>query len=35
MDNVIADYQNLYSLPMLKEKYNIDYKSIIFSPKEK
>lgn len=30
MDNVITDYQNLYSLPMLKEKYNIDYKSIIF-----
>lgn len=28
--NIIEDYKNLYSLPMLKEKYDIDYKSILF-----
>lgn len=31
IDNkIINDYLNLYSLPMLKEKYGIDYKSIQF-----
>ena len=29
-EKIINDYQNLYSLPMLKEKYDIDYKSVIF-----
>lgn len=27
---IIDDYLNLYSLPMLKEKYDIDYKSVQF-----
>lgn len=31
LENICSDYQNLYSLPMLKEKYNgIDNKSILF-----
>lgn len=28
--NIIQDYNNLYSLPMLNEKYGIDNKSILF-----
>ena len=28
--NIINDYNNLYSLPMLKNKYNLDFKSICF-----
>lgn len=27
---IIDDYNNLFSLPMIKEKYGIDYKSVIF-----
>ena len=27
---IVEDYSNLYSLPMLKERYEIDYKSITF-----
>lgn len=30
IDNIIEDYKNLFSLPMLKEKYNIDSKSVVF-----
>ena len=30
IDSLIQDYNNLFSLPMLKEKYCIDYKSILF-----
>ena len=30
LENVITDYQNLYSLPMLMNKYNIDSKSVYF-----
>lgn len=30
IDDLIVDYNNLYSLPMLREKYEIDYKSILF-----
>lgn len=29
-EDVIRDYQNLYSLPMLKEKYGLCYRSIIY-----
>lgn len=31
LQDVCKDYEQLYSLPMLKEKYNgLDYKSILF-----
>ena len=30
IQNILEDYQNLFSLPMLKEKYGIDFKSVIF-----
>ena len=30
INSIIDDYRQLFSLPMLKEKYNIDFKSILF-----